>query len=58
MGWNPYVKEEMWFEFPQAIEGMGCGSPSSSMGALIPFNYWCVHVTFCVLLSLTRSNSF
>lgn len=55
---KPYAKEKMWFEFPQAVEGMGCGSPSSSMGALIPINYQCVYATFCVRLCLTRSKSF
>ena len=55
---NPYAMEEMWFEFPQAVEGMGCGSPSFSMGALIPINCQCVYATICALLCLTRSNPF
>lgn len=31
------TREEMWFEFPQTIEGMGCASPSS-MRPLIPID--------------------
>lgn len=47
---NPNAREEMWFAFPQAVEGMGYGSLSSSMRALIPVNYWGVymlHLVFC-----------
>lgn len=55
---NPYAREEMWFEFPQKVEGMGCASPSSSMGALIAVNYLCVYTIYCVLLIHTRSNPF
>lgn len=55
---NPYAREEMWFEFPQAVEGMGCGSPSSSMRALTPINYCCVYATVHVLLCCATSNPF
>lgn len=55
---NPYAREEMWFEFPQKVEGMGCGCLSSSMGALIPVNYGCVYTVSCVLLIHARSNPF
>lgn len=51
---NLHPREEVWFGFPQAAEGMGCGSLSSRTRALIPVSYWCVNATSCALLILAR----